>query len=330
MIENLMNLLHTNTVTGMVLEIGIIGLFILIAIMIVKSVYSGNTKKLKNSFTDLLNKDREVNYNKYYSVNRGVDVDMGKLDEMQMHFIERSNIKQYIPFMNLYLLLFILSMVFVISTVMMLPVVGNIITASILAAVVSSVPLMILDLLGKQMSERARRDLYTYISTLKSWANMKSDIVFIFDRTAQGVTGPLSSHTRQMVAQIKAGLPADVALELLRLKVNNQYFDTFILNISQAFDNQGDLVKLLAKLEKEAFKLEKAYNDRKIRTLLDRTLVFGFMIVTLIIAVSLLYGNETVRDTFVDTTGGQIVLALSTLVFALGIFLQFRITNFEH
>ena len=216
------------------------------------------------------------------------------------------------------------------SIILFMKIVYNIVTASILASILAAIPLMLLDLRAKIVSESARREVYSYVSALKAWSNVKSDIIYIFDKASQDAAGPLGNFSRQMVAQIRGGLPAEVALEILRLKVNNQYFDTLILNISQAFTNQGDLTKLLSNLEKEAFRLERAYNTRKIKTLMDRTMVFLLLMVTLTIAIYLLTTNESVRMMFVLKPSGQIVLAIASIIFALGVFMQFKITEFNH
>ncbi len=330
MSETLMNLLNTRTLEGALIELMIYAMFFIVAILLVKLITDSKTSNLSHFFKDLINNDRKINVNQFYASSRGVEIEMNMLDKFHLQYIERTSIKAIIPFMNVGVLIAILLTCFLACMTVLLPVVGNIITATILSAILSSIPLMLLDLRGKMMSERARRDLYTYISTLKSWANMKTDMLFIFSKTAEGSTGPLATHTRQLVVQIKSGLSPQVALELMRLKVNNHYFDTFILNVSQAFENQGDIVALLSKLEKEAFRLEKAFNDRKIRTLLDRALVFGFMIVTVLIAVYMLVSNVAVRATFVDSVPGQIVLAVSSTLFAIGVVMLFRITKFEH
>jgi hypothetical protein len=315
----------------------ILGLEILISIgilifsiMLVSSLFNQKVNQLRHTFTDILQQQREVNYSHYVNSNRGVQIEMNLLDKFQMKFIERTNMKHYISFMNVYIVIVIISVIFLFSTILIVPIVGNWITAIILGSIVASIPLLGLDLLSKSISERSRRDLYSYISTLRTWANVKADIIFIFSKVASDFDGPLAKHTEQMVTQLKSGLDPEIAMEILRMKVNNPYFDTFILNVTHAFTNQGDLVKLLSKLEKEAFRLERAYHDRKMKTLMDRVMVFGFMIVTLVLSLSLLAGNSSIRTVFVESSTGQVVLSVAFIAFAIGLFNQFKITSFEH
>jgi len=305
-------------------------LFFIFAKTLVESSSKSRLDRLRTTILNGLGKNTDVKYSLYSDAIKGIDVKMDALDKFHLKYVERPQLKQYFRFANVYLIILVMLIILIVSSILIVPIVGNIVTALVLGGIASSIPLMILDLMGKQMSEKARREVYNYISSLRTWSNVKSDILFIFEKASDDVIGPLSIHTKQMVVQIRNGLSADVALEILRLKVNNQYFDTFILNMTQAFQNQGDLTKLLSKLEKEAFSLEKAYNNRKFKTLVDRIQVFGLMIGTLVIAIYLIGTNESVRNAFVLTITGQLVFMVCTIAFAFGVFLQFKITDFDH
>lgn len=308
----------------------IIVLFFIFAKTVVESASKTRLDRLRTTITNGLGKNTDIKYSLYSDSIKGVDIKMDALDKFHLKYIERPQLKQYIPFANVYLIIVIMILILVFSSALIVPIVGNIVTALVLGGIASSIPLMILDLMGKQMSEKARREVYNYISSLRTWSNVKSDILYIFEKASDDVIGPLSTHTKQMVVQIRNGLSADVALEILRLKVNNQYFDTVVLNMTQAFQNQGNLTKLLSKLEQEAFSLEMAYNNRKFKTLADRIQVFGLMLGTLLVAIYLIGTNESVRNAFVLTMSGQLIFLICSIAFAFGVFLQFKITEFDH
>lgn len=311
-------------------DIGFVLLYLFLAIEIIKSFDATRINKIRESITNNLAKNTDIKYSQFSSSNKGVEIKMDVIDKFHLKYIERTNLKQIIKFANVYLIWAVMAITFVVFFFIFVKIIYNMITAAILASIVSTVPIMILDIRAKQVSEKARREVYAFVSSLRTWCNVKSDIMYIFEKASQDSNGPLGIFAKQMVTQIRGGLPSEVALEILRLKVNNHYFDTLILNISQAFINQGDLAKLLINLEKEAFRLERAYNNRKIKTLMDRTMVFVLLIITLFVATYLLTTNDSVRNMFVLSPSGQGVLTLATIVFAVGVFIQFKITEFDH
>jgi len=316
--------------SNIIFDIGYLILFFILAREIVSSIDDSRVSKLRDAIKSNISRSTDIKYSHYSVSSKGIDIKMDAIDKFHLKYIERTDLKQLIKFANVYMIWLVMAIIFITSIILFIKIVYNIVTASILASILAAIPLMLLDLRAKIVSESARREVYSYVSALKAWSNVKSDIIYIFDKASQDAAGPLGNFSRQMVAQIRGGLPAEVALEILRLKVNNQYFDTLILNISQAFTNQGDLTKLLSNLEKEAFRLERAYNTRKIKTLMDRTMVFLLLMITLTIAIYLLTTNESVRMMFVLKPSGQIVLAIASIIFALGVFMQFKITEFNH
>lgn len=302
----------------------------IIAMEIVKYFDESRLRHLQTSIARNLSKSTDIKYSQYSASNKGIEIKMDAIDKFHLMYIERTNLKQIVGFANVYLVWLAMITLFFVSFIVLVKIVFSAVTATILAAIVASVPLMLLDLRAKHVSEKSRREIYSFVSSLRTWSNVKSDIIYIFEKASQDSAGPLGIFSKQMVTQIRGGLPPEVALEIFRLKVNNQYFDTLILNISQAFINQGDLTKLLINLEKEAFRLERAYNNRKMKTLLDRGMVFVLFISTLSIAIYLLTTSDSVRDMFVLRPSGQLVLTFASLAFAVGVFFQFKITEFDH
>lgn len=310
-------------------EFAMLTCFLYLGYFLVTKVKAEDTRFIKSSVEELLKKQGEVDYYRIINSNRNVKFEITLLERINFRYIERSNIKEIVPFATIYILVFFCICIFLVSMTFLLPSIRNLISAVILSGIVAIIPLMLLDVRAKAMSERARRDLFSFVSNLRVWSQTKSDLLYIFDKASQD-EGPLARYSGHMVAQIRKGLSEQQALELFRMKVNNEYFDTFILNITQAFINQGDIVKLLFKLEREAARLEKAYNDRKIKTLMDRMMVLGLMIGTLAIAIFLLTGNDSVRRVYVDSFAGQVVLSVASVFFALGVALMTRVTKFDH
>jgi hypothetical protein len=310
-----------------------IGLYISIfflAVLLVNSVYSEKSKVIRDNFSKALNQDREINYRKYLNKDSSLHFEISTLDLWSLRFIERSYVKRFLPFMNIYILLVSMAIIFVLTYVFVIQVIPNILAVLIISGIMASIPIMILELLGKYMSDKARQDLYTYVATMHGFARTRSDINFIFSKTADSMSGPLSAHTKVMVAQIKGNLDPEIAMDLLKMKISNKHFDVFMLNMIEAYKNQGDLERLLSKLESEFFRLEEAYNSRKMKTLFDRNILLGFMLMTLVITMGMVTTNEKARYLFFETVPGQFVFSISSICFAIGMFWQFKITDFKH
>ncbi len=311
-------------------KVGMVIALIFLAKLIVDSIYSDKSRQLREDFSKALNQDREINYRKYLNKGSSVQFEISTLDRWTLRFIERSYVKRFIPFMNIYILLTSITLLFILSYTYVVQLIPNLLAVLVVASIVASIPLLILELLGKHMSDRARQDLYTYVSTMHGFARTRSDINFIFLKTAEAMEGPLSNHTKVMVAQIKGNLDPEVAMEILKMKISNKHFDTFMLNMIEAYKNQGDLESLLGKLETEFFRLEEAYNSRKMKTLFDRNLLMAFMLVTLLVTIGMVTTNDKARYLFFNTFGGQVIFTISALCFAVGMFWQFKITDFKH
>lgn len=311
-------------------KVGMLLVLIILARMIVNSMYSEKSKQLRESFSKALNQDREINYRKYLNKGSAIQFEINTLDRWTLRFIERSYVKRVLPFMNIYILLTTVAILFILAYTFVVQLIPNFIAVLIVSGIVASLPMLILEMLGKVMSDRARQDLYTYVATMHGFARTRSDINFIFSKTAETMTGPLSVHTKVMVAQIKANLDPEIAMELLKMKISNNHFDVFMLNIMEAYKNQGDLVSLLAKLETEFFRLEEAYNSRKMKTLFDRNLLMGFMLMSLTVTMGMVTTNERARFLFFETIEGQYIFSISAICFAIGMFWQFKITDFKH
>lgn len=305
-------------------------LLIVLAKLLVDSVFSDTSKKFRDNFQKALSQNREINYRKYLNKGSSIHFEINTLDRWTLRFIERSYVKKYIPFLNIYIVLTMVVILFITVFSYVLNVIPNIIATITLSSIVASLPLLLLELLGKYMSEKARQDLYTYVSTMRSWAGVKQDIIFIFQKTAESLSGPLAAHTKAMVIQIRGNLDPEVAMEILKIKVSNKHFDTFILNMSETYRNQGDLLKLLEKLEREFYDLEEAFNSRKMKTLFDRNVLMIFMFFTLAITYGMISNNEGARALFFHTPVGQIVFSVCSLFFAIGVYWQFKVTDFKH
>lgn len=283
-------------------------------------------KGLSQRLARVLNRKYEI------AVNYTADVEhkLSTLEMLHLKYIERSFVQKYIPFLGLKMLFTVSFIGFGYAFYALYPYLRNVLTCFLFSAIIAYIPFIVLEVMSNVQADKSRRDITAFLSGLRTWSNVKADIVYVFEKTSQETEGALGHHARAMVSQIKGGLDHKIALEIFRAKIGSPYFDMVILNISHAYTNQGDLTRLFAKLEKEAYRLEQGFNKRMYKTLHDRIMLSFLMGTTLLVALNLLVRNEAVRQIYISTPSGQVVLSISTMLFALGVYKQFKITEYKH
>lgn len=309
-------------------------LLIAATVLLAWNLTAGN--RVRNAVSrglELLNKDyhnrrlqREV---KKYT--RTIHVKLSLFERLEIKLVDKSNIRQYIPFMNFQLLLLSGCLIFILTFQPVYRIVYFIPSTAIICGVFSLIPVFLLDLLGRYNSEAVRRRLAEFISVLNRWCAVKEDIFYAFERSVEsGVGEPLRTFVRDMTIQVKCGIDPMEALDLLQMKVDNAQFGDFIINIKQNIKFRGDIRKLLTNMEMQFYKLEEEYNRRKISTYKDRLLIFVLMFCVLFTGYFFLKFNPRVEAYYLATMEGKALLAFFTLLFAGGIYFTFGITRFKH
>lgn len=262
---------------------------------------------------------------------RPVTFRMSLIERLELFFIDRSNIRHYLPFMNIYLLFLLTALIFVLMMKPMLEMLGFLPSAAVFCALFSIIPFFLLDLLVRFNSEYIRRRLAEFISVLNRWCSVREDIFYAFEKSIDsGIEEPLKTFVRDMVIQVKRGIEPTEALEILQMKVDNAQFRDFVVNVRQNIRHRGDIIKLLTNLEGQFYKIEEEYNRRRISTYKDRMLIFCVMFAVLFIAYFFIRSNPAIEYFYLVTVNGKLLLTLFSLLYAGGFYLSFGITRFKH
>ena len=262
---------------------------------------------------------------------KAVRLKMTFIEKAELYFIERSNIRKYLPFFNFYLLVFIAMALFGLSLAPVYRVVYSVPAAVLACAMVSSAPFLALEIWARANAENVRRKLADFVSVLNRWCAVKEDVVYAFEKSlTSGIGEPLKTYARDFVVQVKRGLDVQEAFEILAMKVDSAQFKDFVLNISENMKHSGDLRKLLSKLEDEYYRLEEEYSRRKISTYKDRIMMYSAMFAALAVGFLLLKSNRRVMDFYLGTPGGQLLMALFSLLFFMGFLMSLRINKFKY
>ncbi len=262
---------------------------------------------------------------------RPVTFRMTPLERLELLFIDKSNIRHYLPFMNIYLLFLLSALIFSASMRPVLGVLGFLPSSVVICALFSMAPLFLLDLLARYNSEAVRKRLAEFVSVLNRWCSVREDIFYAFEKSIDsGIGEPLKTFIRDMVIQVKRGIEPAEALEILLMKVDNVQFRDFIVNVRQNIRHRGDIIKLLTNLEAQFYKIEEEYNRRKISTYKDRMLIFCVMFAVLFIGYFFIRSNPGIEQFYLQTTRGKLLLTLFSVLYAGGFYLSFGITKFRH
>ncbi len=255
---------------------------------------------------------------------------MNLLERIDLMFIGKSNIRHYLPFMNVYILILIIIAIF---AVVYRPVYGLLRfapSAAVISGVISILPLFALELLSRYNAETIRKRLSEYISVLSRWCAVKEDIIYAFEKSlASDIGEPLKTFIRDMVIQVNRGMEPQEALDILQMKVDDPQFRDFILNIKLSIRHRGDLLKLLSNLENQFYKIDEEYNRRKISTYKDRMLIYFIMFAVLGIGYFFMRMSPQVSSFYLDTVTGRMLLTVFCCMYAFGFYLTAGITSFR-
>lgn len=267
----------------------------------------------------------------YKNLGPGSAATLNTFERLELLYIEKSNIRHYIPFLNLPVLLAISAILFIVVYRPVFKLLEFIPSAIVISAVISLIPLFALDLLSRYNSETVRKKLSEYISVLNRWCSVKEDIMYAFEKSLSSNIGePLQTFIRDMVIQVNRGMDPSEALDLLQKKVDNPQFRDFVINIKLSLRHRGDIIKLLSNLESQFYRIDEEYNRRRISTYKDRMLIYFIMFAVLAAAYFFISFTPQVGNFYLHTMEGKLLLMVFSGMYALGFYLTAGIMKFKH
>jgi Flp pilus assembly protein TadB len=262
---------------------------------------------------------------------RSVSYRMNLFEKIDLFLVDKSNIRMYLPFMNSGLLTAFSAVIFIGIFKPVFGIVGFIPTAAVISLLFSLIPFICLDLMARYNSELVRKRLAEFISILSRWCNVREDLFYAFEKTADsGIGEPLRTFIKDMVIQVDRGIDPAEALDMLRMKVGNPQFTDFIVNVKQNVKHRGKITSLLENLEEQFYRIEEEYNRRRISTYKDRLLIFSVMFVVLFIAWFFIKLNPQVEAFYFATIQGKALLALFSILYLTGFYLSLGIARFRY
>lgn len=252
------------------------------------------------------------------------------MNQLNVRYIEKTNIKRYIGFMDLpQLLAFELGLIIIIFSWMMIKQ-GSLISALPLALFAAMIPLFALDFLAAYNLEKTQKDLASFVSVLARWSSVKNNVFYAFEKALDsGLNEPLNTFVRDLTVQVRCGINPEDALELFSNRLGDREFKDAILNIKQNVRFRGDANTLLTNMESRFYQMQEEMNKRKISTLADRTMIICTISAVLGLAIYFLKSNEKIASFYLHDPSGKFLLVVLYLLFLLGMILFMNITKIK-
>ena len=252
-------------------------------------------------------------------------------DFIGIRYIEQTNIKKYIPGMTIKKFFLAMGIIFLVSQIIWMNITDSFSLSFLFSAFISSFPLMGLDVIRHMNHKKIRSDISKMLSVLNRWYSIKEDLLTAFEKTSQSdIREPLKTYVRDFVIQVNKGLDLNEAFFILERKVDSSFFRMFILNISQAVKNRGDISTLLLNLENEAYLLEQEYNRRKFKTANDRIIIYIVMLSILLIGYKIIFINQKTGNFYMETPVGKILISIYFIFYLIGFIISMGITKLNY
>jgi Flp pilus assembly protein TadB len=251
-------------------------------------------------------------------------------ERIELLYMDKSNIRHYIPFMNIYILALTVVLVFISAYRYAFGILRFVPSAVVISCILAMTPLFLLDLMARYNAETIRKKLSEYISVLNRWCSVKENIMYAFEKSLDSNIGePLQTFIRDMVIQVNRGMDPCEALDMLQMKVDDAQFRDFIANIKLSIRHRGDIKKMLTNLENQFYKIDEEYNRRRISTYRDRVAIYVIMFAVLPISYFVMNMSPKVGSFYLETLNGKILLTVFTVMYAFGFYLAAGITRFK-
>ncbi len=167
-----------------------------------------------------------------------------------------------------------------------------------------------------------RKQVIILTSALSRWCQVKADLIYAFEQSLQAdLNDDFKLAIRSMLNRIHGGMPIDLALDKFREYSNQEQFLDLVGAVKANIIHRGDLPVLMEQLELQFFKLEEAYQQRRISNRADlRSVILCFVFGMLLTGIRYA-GSSNIRNAFTSSNMGLILMSVSVVSFVFGLLL---------
>lgn len=306
-----------------------IALLVVVVLMIISIVYKGKIVKHTLSYIRSKSKNlgeytnKNIDVYRYINNNNTLSYKLDLISYLELKYVYRSNINRHIKWFNIYYLFLISLLIYVFVFVSLNRFFQSPLPGMIIGTIFFLMPFITIELVCRRNSLAVRKQYTNFISYLNRWVSIDDNILFGMEKTLEsGVGKPLEDYIRDFLNHVHIGMDINEALEVLRLKANNESFSVFIYNLQQVLKSRGDVATLIKNLEYEAYKIEEEYTRRKLSSYKERIIVNGTFVVVMFTAYYMLNNNPLIYDFYIGSSTGRYLM----VIFSTFLFIAFIIT----
>lgn len=267
--------------------------------------------------------NKNIDMYRFINNNNTLSYKLDVVSYLELKYIYRSNINSYIKWFNIYYLVLCALGLYMMVAVCLLKFFGAIGPSLIIGAIFFLLPFILIELVCRKNSLNVRKQYTNFISYLNRWISMDDNILFGIEKTLEsGIGKPLEGYLRDFLNHVRIGMDINEALEVLRLKANNESFSVFVYNLQQVLKSRGDVATLIKNLEYEAYKIEEEYTRRKLSSYKERLIVNATFLVVMATGYYMLKTNPLIYNFYINSPPGKYLM----VVFSALLFIAFLIT----
>lgn len=233
------------------------------------------------------------------------------------------------PF-NVYCLLFLIVMIFGYVTLVSYTLTELYIPSMSAGLLFAVIPLLCLDIKSQAYHNDLSLEVTKFISCLTRWAIVKDDVYFCFSKSIEQIDGPLKVYVKEFLMQIKYSGHINFAFDHIIRFTQHEMLRNLMINLQQTAYCKGDLVGILERLEEESYLIYGEHERRKTETYFDKLAIYFSIVCVLVITIVVLTINIRMREFYLETTAGNYILSLFSMLFILGVYLASKIRTFNY
>lgn len=233
--------------------------------------------------------------------------------------INSSNIKKYIPWLNIYFFLLTVILFFGAAFYITLKITHTYITSLFVAMIIGFLPKGFLEFATVINEKKLRKEYLGFLNVYYGFFNLSGDVVGAFRKSANYTGEPLKSFINSMVYRYdRSNIDFIQCLDFLAENIKDREFLKFIKFTKLYLIYGGDYEKALEKLIEQARKLENA------RISLTSTAIVGIFVIVIfsmldIASLLMVYLNNLDVAVFLRTsTMGQILVLFNLITVCIG------------
>lgn len=231
---------------------------------------------------------------------------------------------------SVYLLLFVMIFLMLIGFIVIYDWTHLMASSVLMGLMFGLIPLMILDIIAQYINKQLTLEVSKWISILTRWATVKEDIYYCFEKSQDQIQGPLKQYVSQFLLQSKYTGQMNDAFEQFIDSTQHVMLRNLVINLQQAAQCQGDLVGLLERLEEESYEIFGESEKRSSETYFDKLAVCFSILCVFLMTIVVFLIHEPMRNYYLLTSFGQVMLTVFSLLFCLGVYIATKISAFNY